>query len=291
DWPLAWCAELDREASERTRARGGAPVWRVTFAPLLERTAFGAVLQRMLRTLEAAYAYPVDIEFTAHLAADGTPTVSLVQCRPLQTLGPTQRVELPETVAEQRLFFATRGHFMGGNIDQPLSRVIRVDGGRYGALSRTQKFAVGRLVGHFNRALATRAECPTLLIGPGRWGSSTPELGVPIRFADINRMAVIAEVAEIGAGMTPDLSFGSHFFQDLVESGIAYVALFPQQPGHRYHPDWFERLPAASHIAAPADTDAEVAASVSVVDVRATGLRLSADVVQQRLLCYQPVEP
>lgn len=291
DWPLSWCADLDREASERARARGGAPVWRVTFAPLLERTAFGAVLRRMLRTLEAAYAYPVDIEFTAHLAADGTPSFSLVQCRPLQTLGPTQRVELPETVAEQRLFFATRGHFMGGNIDRPISRVIRVDGRRYGALSRTQQYAVGRLVGDVNRALAERDACPTLLIGPGRWGTNSPELGVPIRFADINRMAVIAEVAEIGASMTPDLSFGSHFFLDLVESGIAYVALFPQQPGSRYHPDWLERLPAATRIAAPAETDPEVAASVSVVDVRATGLRLSADVVRQRLLCYQPAEP
>ena len=290
DLPLHWCAELDREATERSRAHKGTPVWRVTFAPLLDRTAFGPLLRRMLQTLEAAYAYPVDIEFTAQLAPDGTPTLNLVQCRPLQTVGPGQRVKIPSDVPDRRVLFSTTGHFMGGNIDQPISRVIRVDGRRYGALSQSQKYAVARLVGRFNRGIAQREDCPTLLIGPGRWGTSTPELGVPIRFADINRSAVIAEVAEIGEHMTPDLSFGSHFFQDLVESGIAYVALFPRQPGSRYNPGWLNALPASARIASEAEeaSDPEVAAAVTAFDVRATGLRLSADVVHQRLLCYQP---
>jgi pyruvate,water dikinase len=288
--PLHWCVELDRDATERSRARDGTPVWRVTFAPLLDRTEFGPLLQRMLQTLEAAYAYPVDIEFTVQLGHDGTPTLNLVQCRPLQTLGPGRQVTIPLEVAERRVLFSTTGHFMGGNIDQPISRVIRVDGRRYSALSRSQKFAVARLVGHFNRDIAHRDDCPTLLIGPGRWGTSTPELGVPIRFADINRAAVLAEVAEMGEHMRPDLSFGSHFFQDLVESDIAYVALFPEQPGNRYHPAWLDALPASTRVASGATeaSDPEVAAAVDAFDVRATGLRLQADVVQQRLLCYQP---
>jgi pyruvate, water dikinase len=98
------------------------------------------------------------------------------------------------------------------------------------------------------------------------------------------------EVAEIGEQMTPDLSFGSHFFQDLVESGIAYVALFPRQPGNRYHPAWLDALPSSARIASEAEeaSDPEVAAAVSAFDVHATGLRLSADVMLQRLLCYQP---
>lgn len=291
--PLRWCAELDREATERSRERtGGDPVWRITFTPLLRDTPFVALMQRLLRTLETAYDYPVDVEFTLHLAANGTPSFSLVQCRPLQTLGQNQRVELPDAVPMQRLFFATDGHFMGGNIDQPISRIIRVDGARYSALTSVQKFAVARLVGRLNRRIAQRDDCPTLLIGPGRWGTSSPELGVPIRFADISRVAVIAEVAELGEGMVPDLSFGSHFFQDLVESQIAYVALFPQRGVSSYNPAWLKALPPALRLPLDLNEPPEeaVAAAVALYDVRKTGLRVVADVLLQRLLCYQSAQ-
>lgn len=286
--PLRWCGEPDREATERARERGGEPVWRLTFTPLLRNTAFVHLIRRLMQTLETAYQYPVDVEFTLHLGADGRPSFSLVQCRPLQTLGLNQHVELPDEVPRQRLFFATDGHFMGGNIDQPIARVIQVDGARYSTLTQTQKFAVARLVGQLNRRIGAREDCPTLLIGPGRWGTSTPELGVPIRFADISRVAVIVEVAEIGADMVPDLSFGSHFFQDLVESQIAYVALFPQRAVSTYHPDWLDALPESCRLPLDLDDPPEsaVADTVRVLDVRVTGLRVVADVLCQRLVCY-----
>ncbi|EGV16545.1 pyruvate phosphate dikinase PEP/pyruvate-binding [Thiocapsa marina 5811] len=291
--PLRWCGEIDREATQRARELTGAPpVWRLTFTPLLRETAFVPLMQQLLRTLETAYAYPVDVEFTVHLAADGTPSFSLVQCRPLQTLGLSPRVELPRKVPSRRLFFATDGHFMGGNIDQPVARVIQVEGARYSALTRVRKFAVARLVGQLNRRISDRDACPTLLIGPGRWGTSTPELGVPIRFADISRVAVIVEVADLGDGMEPDLSFGSHFFQDLVESRIAYVALFPTRNKARYNPGWLSALPASARL--PLDLedppDEAVAQALTVYDVRETGLRVVADVLRQRLFCYQARE-
>ncbi|TCT22027.1 PEP/pyruvate-binding domain-containing protein [Thiobaca trueperi] len=287
DLPLRWCAELDRETSERARD----PVWRLTFAPLLRETAFVPLLRRLLQTLETAYDYPVDVEFTLHLDEAGTPTFNLVQCRPLQTLGVSQRVEMPGEVPEHRLLFASDGHFMGGNIDQPLARVIQVDGPRYSALSQSEKFAVARLVGQFNCQIDRRDDCPTLLIGPGRWGTSTPELGVPIRFADISQVAILAEVAELGGGMVPDLSFGSHFFQDLVESRIAYVALFPHASGGRYRPEWLDDQPAPIRLPLPDNPDDEpltpaVAAAIRAWDVRGCGLRVAADILSQRLVCY-----
>jgi hypothetical protein len=179
---------------------------------------------------------------------------------------------------------------MGGNIDQPIARVIQVDGPRYSALSQSEKFAVARLVGRFNRGIAGRDDCPTLLIGPGRWGSSTPELGVPIRFADISQVAILAEVAELGGGMVPDLSFGSHFFQDLVESRIAYVALFPHARGGRYRPEWLDALPADTRLPFPDEADEPptpaVAAAIRAWDVRGCGLRVAADILSQRMVCY-----
>ena len=82
-----------------------------------------------------------------------------------------------------------------------------------------------------------------MLIGPGRWGTSTPTLGVPVSFADINHMKVIGEVAFEEGGLMPELSFGSHFFQDLVESDIFYAALFPHSYDCSYRNDILDNFP------------------------------------------------
>ncbi|MDD3528632.1 MAG: PEP/pyruvate-binding domain-containing protein [Gallionellaceae bacterium] len=288
--PVQRFGELDREASEHARALGQAdPVWRITFDSLLRDGRFVPLAQHMLKTLEAAYQHPVDVEFTVHLDGPRAASFNIVQCRPLATLGTARDVVLPEQVAPERLFFATHGHFMGGNIDQPIARIIHVDAHRYSALGVQQKYAVARLVGRLNRALADRVACPVLLIGPGRWGTSSPELGVPVCFADISQVAVLVEVAEMHAGMVPDLSFGTHFFQDLVETSIAYVALFPGERGCDYRGDWLERLPDQSRVPLPPDavTDPAVAAAVTHYDVNGLTLHVMADVVAQRLYCFQ----
>lgn len=289
DLPLARLGEPDREAAARARELGDTdPVWRLSFTPLLQDTGFAALTRAMLSTLEAAYAHPVDVEFTVHLDIDGTPSLNPVQCRPLATLGIDRVVELPERIEPERLFFASNGHFMGGNMDLAIARVIHVDGLRYSALSLPRKHAVARLVGRLNQMLPSSGSGSTLLIGPGRWGTGSPELGVPVRFSEIDRVAVLVEVAELGAGMVPDLSFGAHFFLDLVESRIGYVALFPSEPGCEFHPQWLTSLPAeALPVDAEEGIDTEVTAAVGLYDVREQDLRVVADVVRQRLVCYQ----
>lgn len=287
--PLAWFGEPDREATTRARRLGRGTVWRLSFSPLLERSPFVTLMRDLLGVLERAYDYPVDVEFTLQVTADGSLAFNPVQCRPLQTLGTGEPVALPREVADADLLFATQGHFMGGSIDRAITRVIRVDATRYAALSNDLKHAVGRLVGHCNRLEPAGSDSGTLLIGPGRWGSSTPALGVPVRFADINRVAALVEVAEMDARVVPDLSFGSHFFLDLVESNIAYVALLPQSPGCRYRPEFLDAFPIdhdSPHAAAD-DFDPAVVAAVRVHDLRGQGVRLQADVRSQRLLCHR----
>src|SRR5690554_7812854 len=107
---------------------------------------------------------------------------------------------------------------MGGNINLAITRVIRVNAAQDASLDTSQRYDVARLVGDTVRASAE----PTMLVGPGRWGTSSPELGVPVRFSDIAGVAALVEVSENAGEMVPDLSYGSHFFQDLVETGIAY---------------------------------------------------------------------
>ncbi|MCC5830106.1 MAG: PEP/pyruvate-binding domain-containing protein [Phycisphaeraceae bacterium] len=288
--PVEWCAtsehrlDEDRKGNVQRRTQ-----WRIDFQALLDRTGFVATIQGMLRWLERAYSYPVDIEFTARLGVDGQPEFNIVQCRPLQTLGEGPKVDVPEHPPESRTFFASVGRFMGGSIRRPIQRLILVDPDRYAALNRVGKHEAARLVGRLNRTIGPRESCPTMLLGPGRWGTSTPELGVPVRFADISRAAVIVEVARMGENMVPDLSFGSHFFQDLVESEIAYVALFPDEPECRYNPCWLDGMESqtAKLIEDQADSDPLVIEAVKTFDLTGCDLYLLADVRSRRLACMR----
>jgi len=138
------------------------------------------------------------------------------------------------------------------------------------------------VIGRLNRMIVDPEITPTLLIGPGRWGTSTPRLGVPVRFAEINAMAAIVEVAFSAGGLLPELSFGTHFFQDLVESSIFYVALYPDRAECRFNPALLERFP--NLLAELLPDDARFADVVRVVDV--SGFQLRADIVSQRVVCY-----
>jgi hypothetical protein len=245
----------------------------------------------MLDTLEQAYRHPVDVEFTLHLDDKGEPRFNLVQCRPLATIGEATAVELPAAPDPRSVLLATEGHFMGGNINLPIHRIIQVLAGPYSALNIADKYQVAALVGRLARQ--TPEHSRLMLIGPGRWGTGSPELGVPVGFADISRVSVLVEIADMGNSMVPDLSFGSHFFQDLVETGIAYVALFPDEEGSLWQPQWL-----ASH-ARPRAVDSllddeppprAVQACVRVWETDPEQFVVQADVTEQRLLAYTPNE-
>src|SRR5690606_1648386 len=135
--------EVDRDATARGRELGmSATQWRLTFSPLVKGTAFIQRLSRLLKTLEAAYSHPVDVEFTLHLDQDGEPAFNLVQCRPLATIGETGQVTLPDNVADEHLLFRSEGNFMGGNINLTIDRVIRVDAATYASLAIAEKHQV-----------------------------------------------------------------------------------------------------------------------------------------------------
>lgn len=256
--------------------------WVVTFDRLLTRTGFAGTMRRMLRTLEQAYDYPVDIEFAGTFASDAKLYLNLIQCRPLQTRGvQSTRVEIGAAADAETLFRST-GSFMGGSIAQPIGRVVAVDPEAFMGLSLPDKYEIARLVGRINRQIVARDGIPTLLLGPGRWGTSTPRLGVPVRFAEISSMAAIAEVAFAAGGLHPELSFGTHFFQDLVETGVFYVALTPDREACFLNDALLRSL--ANRLEALLPEDARFAPVVRLVDLP-RGWRLLADIVSQRVVC------
>ena len=274
----------DEDTPERGERRPGQDEWILTFDELLASTDFTAVLSRMLKTLEGVYRHPVDIEFTANFDAEGRLQVNLLQCRPFQTKGQDLQVAIPEKIPKKKVLLRQEGNFMGGSVSQDIARIIHVDPQGYAKLTLSGKYDVARLVGRLNRLIERREDMPTAVFGPGRWGTNTPAMGVPVKFSEISKIAVIAEIAFRDGTLIPDLSFGTHFFQDLVETDIFYMAVYPERQGVFFNSGWLESLPnRLTDLLPQEDRYADV---VRVYDVREKGLRLVSDVISQKLLCY-----
>ena len=276
----------DTEAAERLRASGrSAPdLWALTFDEFMTATPFTEIMSRMLKTLEEVYSYPVDIEFTANFNAEGRLQVNLLQCRPFQTKGQNVRMAIPGKIKKQRILLRQEGNFMGGSVSQPLNRIIFIDPQGYARLSLSEKYDVARLVGRLNKLIEDRENTPTALFGPGRWGTTTPAMGVPVTFSEINNIAAIAEIAYQDGSLIPDLSFGTHFFQDLVEMDIFYMAIYPDKKGVLFNREWLVGM--ANLLGELAPRDRQLEEVVRVCDARQRGLLLLSDVVTQRLICY-----
>ena len=129
-------------------------------------------------------------------------------------------------------------------------------------------------------------DLPTMLLGPGRWGTTTPSLGVPVHFSEINNIMVLGEIASIEGNFMPELSFGTHFFQDLVENRIFFVAIFPWKDGVVLNTAWLNGLSSILGKIISDDESEEFKDVVKVYDVKDKNLRIVADVVKQNVLSY-----
>ncbi len=223
----------DSEAEQRAREIGLKldAVHVADFSGLFHRTAFIAAVKAMLKGLEEAYRNPVDVEFTVNLF-NGRLYVSIVQCRPLQTFRAVEAA-MPANVHRDTLLFRLfAGNFVGGGTtDQIINTVVMVRPEAYVAIGNAERYTVARMLGRLNERLRADRNRQSMLIVPGRCGTTTPSLGVPVRFSEINAYRCICEMEYATSNMIPELSFGSHFFQDLVESRIFYGALMQQGPG------------------------------------------------------------
>ena len=197
-------------------------------------------LRDMLALIQEKYEYPVDTEFTINLTDSGEYVIDLLQCRPLQTEQEGESVVVPG-VEEDNVFLESRGASMGVSREIDLDCIVIVDPVAYYNMPYAEKYSVRNAVGAVNWAFRGKGK-HLMLLAPGRLGTSSPELGVPTSFADISEFDCIAEVEEQSAGYDPELSYGSHMFQDLVEENILYTAVF--RSGERqYYPGRFTSYP------------------------------------------------
>jgi len=276
----------DYEATEKLRQmKIKEESYIIDFENLFLNTNFCKTIHTILIALERAYGYPVDIEFTVNFKKGNEFQINILQCRPMQTKGLGKRVEIPKRIAKEKIIFQSYGNFLGGNISQRINRIIYVDPKEYNDLeSQSEKYDIARIVGELNRQIEDKDKIAVMLLGPGRWGTTTPSLGVPVSFAEISNIAVLGEIAFSVSGATPEISFGTHFFQDLVETGIFYLALSPENSKVHINQKFFSSMSGVSgHLSQKGHKYDKV---VRVFDVKDSKIRIVADIISQSVICY-----
>jgi hypothetical protein len=240
----------------------------VTFDRFTHDSAYPAFLRWVLNQLETAYGCPVDIEF-AHDGHD----FHLLQCRP-QVVRLAVEVRVPRDVTTDRRVFSACRDIDSGSV-HGVEYVVLIDPRDYNRLeSAERRLGVARAVRLLNARLQGHR---FILMGPGRWGTRDLRMGVHVGYADINYTHMLIEIARPVGDFVPEVSFGSHFFQDLVESRIPYLALYPEEAGNLFDEEFLHGTRNALPQLLPELADyADVVRVIDVADARA-GLLLNVD--------------
>lgn len=227
----------DRDAERMMEERGQRR--QIFFVSCEEIVADGAIMEDMraiLRMLQAAYGNPVDIEYTINISPRSEYVIDILQCRPLQMPGGGQSVTVPPREAFERVLIETKGVSMGFSRSFPIDVLVYIDAVAYYEMPYNEKYEVRSALSAVNWKLRGKNK-RLVLVAPGRICTSSPELGVPSAFSDISEFDAIIEVSESSVGFMPELSYGSHVFQDLVEAGILYSAVFEDDTTLSFAPD------------------------------------------------------
>jgi hypothetical protein len=215
----------------------------LTFDELFRRTPLADRLTKMLQLLETHYHSPVDTEFTVQVvdpsALRPEIRISLLQCRPQSRLNESE-ARLPKNLRDNDIIFSTKRMAPQGRVSD-IRYVVFVSPEDYYALpTQTARAELGRAVGRLNAALKKET---FICVGPGRWGTSNPDLGVRIGYADIYNTRALVELTGKGIGSEPEASFGTHFFQDLVESNIYPLNVNLDDHGTVFNRGFFYKTP------------------------------------------------
>lgn len=280
--------ELARLAAERNR--GDVFPWLLTFDGLLSETPFAQDMRDMLHIFEDAYACPLDIEFTLNFLKDGRYKINLLQCRRFQVKGTGLIKPLPMSAIRRRdMVLEAHGAVIGPSRLETVDRLIYVVPSVYGQLPIRDRHEIARVIGRLCHLREDSPPATLMLLGPGRWGTGTPSLGVPVSFREIRPVSVLCEIVAMRDDLVPDVSLGTHFFSDLIETDILYVACFPDRRGNFLNAAWFEQSP--NKLAQLLPGEAKWSDVIRVIEPRDSErsaiLKLSADTLAQKFICYE----
>ncbi|PLX69360.1 MAG: hypothetical protein C0603_00080 [Denitrovibrio sp.] len=222
---MKFIAARDHEIEKQVRSslKTDIKAWYVSHDYVIEKTDVLKTLGEVMKTLEKAYDHPVEIEFTVNFKDDKKYRINILQCRPVQVQKIGDKVVKGVSSSEYEVFMA-EGTFLGGSNSLTVDTVVYVDWEEYMTLTPERKRYCSEIIGILNERVKDRGH-NCMLMGYGRWGSSVTALGVPVEFNQIDGMKAIVEIGHIAKGMVPELSYGTHFFHEVVESKIVYVSV------------------------------------------------------------------
>nr|MCR4591008.1 PEP/pyruvate-binding domain-containing protein [Lachnospiraceae bacterium] len=230
-------SERDYEAEDSLRNMGRSGEVRfVSCKGIVSNSDLMQNMKDMLHTISTEYEHAVDVEFTINAAPDGEYAINLLQCRPLKVYKDEAEIKIPEDQNKGRVIVESRRSSMGLSRKEKIDVLVYVDPVKYYNMPYSEKPAVAKLIGRINWKY-TNSGRKLILMVPGRICTSSPELGVPASFADISGFEAVFEIEERTAGYHPELSYGSHIFQDLVEQEILYSAVFTSDTDTVFSPD------------------------------------------------------
>jgi len=216
----------------------------ITYEGLLARTPFPARMREALELLETYYESPVDTEFTVEVLDPNTQTpdihIALLQCRPQSHIQESRQAKLPRELLEKDIIFSTQRMVPQGMIDGIRYVLFVSPRGYFSLASQAERTKLIRAIGRLNAALKGET---FIAVGPGRWGTSTPDLGVHVAYGDIYNARSLVELSGESVGTSPEPSFGTHFFQDLMEARIYPLAVFLDDKDVLFNHDFFYKTP------------------------------------------------
>lgn len=260
----------------------------LTFNNLVNRTKMVNIIGEILTKLEKAWGQPIDIEFTAYVDGKGNTRVNLLQCRSLRVPMPAgTEIKIPENLPKEQVLFRSNRAISAGVVSD-IRYIVYIDPRKYAEVATfDEKRTLGRVIGKLNDHLRHR-EGKVMAMGPGRWGSSNIELGVNASYSDIDGTAVLVEVARREGGHEPEVSYGTHFFQDLVEAEILYLPVYPDDKTADFNTEFFTNSPNILKDISPELSSFEEVVQVIDVKAAASGARAKviADPQTRRAVCF-----
>jgi hypothetical protein len=222
---------------------GGIQQLVLTFDGLLRRTPFAARMRTILQLLEKNYRSPVDTEFTVEIVNPTEPQpdvkITLLQCRPQSHIKEID-AHLPKNLPSEDIIFSTPRMAPRGRIPDIHYVLFVTPQGYFSLPTAAARSALAQEISRLNKILAGKR---FICVGPGRWGTSNPDLGIHIGYGDIYNTRALVELAGKEIGSAPEASFGTHFFQDLVESEIFPLAIYLEDEGVVFNHAFFYETP------------------------------------------------
>jgi hypothetical protein len=249
----------------------------LTFDQLTQDKRFITLMKTMLKKLERHYKWPVDIEFAVDIQPKyphAEYAIRLLQCRPLVSQEWAGDIEIPEGIPKKDLIMMACKLVPHG-IVSGVRYIVYIDPVVYSqAPDYVTKLELARVIGRLNKRLEGER---FILMGPGRWGSSNLDLGVKVTYADIYNTKALVEIPLVREGITAEASYGTHFFQDLVEAGIFPLPIIPGEDGAMLNTKFLTKAP--NVLAELLPSDAVYGQYIRVIDVPAVAKERYLEIV------------